>query len=428
MMRKVVHEIIVNVETGAYTATPPIDIHQGDSNSHELLIKLRNSQDRPIQISNDGRARISFQRKDSIRVDTYQVEVVNPYRGVLSYVLGPAIVNDYGRYTCRLDLTSPGYDADRAPAITFVVNVSRSHMYEGGGAQGHEVTISESFYRELNQHLEGVSGTGEEIHLVPADRDFLDKFTPMGEELNEVLNMDFDKEISDSVIQKASQVVAQAFITVDFKSQLGKLKRSELVDGKIVRVNYPMHDGDSSTVEPHDDAYSPAYYVCKLLGNDETVEWHQISFAGGSALTEELFEKMNTITARYDSILNEFTEYHESLSQLSTIESRIQDDEDRIDSAESRIQSNENRLSGVESRVQNDENRLDNIDLRIQDTETRLSDAELRIHNTETRLDSVESTVTLHSQKVDSLGRVVSWKNFDGSSESDDTEEGDDSG
>lgn len=324
MTRKVTHEIIINVETGAYTAKPPIDIHQGDSYSHVLLIKLKNDCDKFVSIDGSSRATISFQRNDSIRVSSDAVEIVNPYRGVLSYTLGPAIVNNYGRYTCRLDIKSTNCDFDRAPSVTFVVNVSKSHDYEQGSS-GHEVTITEEFYNDLSKHIEGLIESGESVHLSADDRNFLDQFNKQIDELNDLLSTDFDKKIDESVITNASEILSKSFITVDFKSQMTALKRSEVVDGKIVRVNYPMHDNDSGTTETH-GIYYPEYYVCKLVGNDEKIEWHQISIEGGDALSEEIFDKINTLEEKY-RLLNEkvLRDYGKITSEIDDFRDQIND-------------------------------------------------------------------------------------------------------
>lgn len=310
---KVNHEMIINVETGAYTAKPPLDIHQGDANSHILVIKLRNNEDEPIQINECSTAKITFKRDDSTRVEIGTVEIVNPYRGVLSYTIGPSMVRVPGRYTCRLDVSSCcDCGCDCAPSATFVVNIAKDHNYDSTTT---EVAISEEFYNDLQDHL-----NNSDIHINEIDRDFLDTFSGMTEELETLLNTDFDQKIDSRVFRQASAVLARAFITVDFESQLTALRREEVCEGKIVRVNYrnEYHDGDTSTIEDHSHIeFAPQYYVCKLIGDNETIEWHKLSF--GSVISGEIAEltsKVNAFQVIFDEALARSNE------RLSIVEER----------------------------------------------------------------------------------------------------------
>lgn len=81
----------------------------------------------------------------------------------------------------------------------------------------------------------------------------------------------------------------RAFITVDTANDLIMLPASELVHGKLVRVNRPKSsDSDSipDIVQDPVDYYKPAYYSYDSIGN----QWVLTEFGGsggGSGVTEE---------------------------------------------------------------------------------------------------------------------------------------------
>lgn len=78
----------------------------------------------------------------------------------------------------------------------------------------------------------------------------------------------------------------RAFITVDTANDLISIPQSELVHGKIVRVNRPKsNDNDNipDIVEDPKDYYKPTYYSYDSIGN----QWVLVNFGNDSSATEQ---------------------------------------------------------------------------------------------------------------------------------------------
>lgn len=281
-MKLITHEIYCNVESSSVTISPPIDIHEGDSNSHVLLFKLRNGDDKPIQISESSSPVIKFYDSDTNRlIVSNSVSIVNAYRGVLSYTIGPAIVSTAGRKTVYLDLNNCQCNCSCGSSVSFTMTVSKVHDYCQCG-DDVETTITKAEHDKIMGHI-----ADKEIHLDGTDREFLSTLEPHLSELSDLVSKDFDKEIEDKVKELTGQVMKQAFITVDYlkpnpadpsATSLYGLSSSEICDGKIVRVNYPNHDGDPSTSEDHDGCEDASYFVAKKIGDKGDIEWHPWEF------------------------------------------------------------------------------------------------------------------------------------------------------
>ena len=280
-MSQVVHELIANVQSGAYTVSPPLDIHQGDSNSHLLLIKLRNDEGDPVEIREGSSARISFYNdteRDELVV-SYAVDIVNYYRGILSYLIGPAVTQKSGRYTAYLDLSQCRCGNQCGPSISFTITVSKTHNY-CPGPEDVETTITKAFYNELVHHL-----NDSDIHVSSADREFLNKFIPKESELEDIVD-NFDEKVKEAVEEASDEITRRSFITVDFVEDLNQFTDDELVEGRLFRVNYPNHENPSELTEQDD--VKPEYYVAKWHGSpdDGHYEFHITDF-GGTLVWEE---------------------------------------------------------------------------------------------------------------------------------------------
>lgn len=278
-MANVVHELVVNLETGAYTVKPPLDIHQGDSNTHVLLFKLRNNECNFLSINPDARPTISFIKEDigtgtRKEIISDAVTIVNPYRGVLSYVVGPALVKDYGRYTVVLNIGTCFNLLMYGPKVTFTITITKVDSYQ---PEDLEVAITQEFYDEVVKHL-----NNQNIHVSETDRLFLNTFENLSDKLFELVTTDWDKKIEEIISGDAGIMLRRAFVTLDLKSEMTELPDDELCHGKLIRINYPNHDGDKSTLDLGEDP-DPVYYVALYHGtpdDDGFYEFHEVNLGG----------------------------------------------------------------------------------------------------------------------------------------------------
>lgn len=176
----VYHSVVLDVQKN--TSNCVLDIYEKDKNSHQLLIKLICDADHPYNISGYRPEIEFFDTESNTKVLTTAVDVINPYRGYLSYILGERILQDPARYTVSLRL----YDDTSVSRFTctFILNVIKDPNSGcdcpccGGST---EVTISKEFYDALKKHIENSS-----IHVSESDRVLLDYFTDNFDELVKV--------------------------------------------------------------------------------------------------------------------------------------------------------------------------------------------------------------------------------------------------
>lgn len=177
------HNLLANVESGAYTVNPPLDIHQNDANSHILIIKLINNDGKPIDIGTDNKVDIVFyyaDTEDMILSDN--VKIVNSYRGTLAYKIGPSILRTPARLTAYLRLYNDEQEECKSLAtISFVLNVSKVHAYD---TDVSEVTLTTEEYERIMAHI----APDMDLHLYPEDRDFLNEFVIRSDELRDLLD------------------------------------------------------------------------------------------------------------------------------------------------------------------------------------------------------------------------------------------------
>lgn len=165
------HTLVVDIHTGTCSSRSSVEIPQGDKNSHQLLIKLTHN-DKFYSIGEDYTPEITFYDSfDKELFTSLSAKIVNNYRGYVSYVVGPRLVRDFGRYVGRLDL----YDRhhDRKVSARFIVNVTKTSYDDGGCGCGEdgstEVVVTREFYKDLLAHLRD-----DHRHLTDEDRDLLD--------------------------------------------------------------------------------------------------------------------------------------------------------------------------------------------------------------------------------------------------------------
>lgn len=218
------HTLVIDVNTGTCTCSSrsSVDIPQGDKNSHQLLLKLVHG-DKFYSIEEGCTPEITFYDSfDHELFTSLSPKIANAYRGYVTYVVGPRLVRDFGRYVGRLDL----YDRhhDRKISARFIVNVIKTSYEDGCGCGcdggSTEVVVTREFYNDLLKHLRD-----DQRHLTDEDRDLLDwvaqnkstilTFDNLGQALSE------DPEVREILEQTVKEVVKE---TVDDFQDISDLR------------------------------------------------------------------------------------------------------------------------------------------------------------------------------------------------------------
>lgn len=156
MISKIIHHLDVDVESKAFSVNPPLDIHQGDSNNHILLMKLHNSSGFPIQIQDENSIKVSIYDSETNKlIVSSSVDIVNAYRGVVAYLIGPSVAATMGRKTMYLTISNCNGDSCGDITISFILTVSRMMAYDFDSSKA-EVALTEEEYNKL---MEGYSDT-----------------------------------------------------------------------------------------------------------------------------------------------------------------------------------------------------------------------------------------------------------------------------
>lgn len=180
----VYHSVILDIQKN--TSSCVLDIMEKDKNSHQLLIKLVCSEGHYYNISGYTPEIEFYDNNTNTTVLTTAVDIVNDYRGYLSYVVGERILMNPSRYTVTLRLYETNGDSVARLSTTFILNVIKDPSQSSGCCcPDVEVTISKEFYEEIKKHLDN-----RLIHVSESDRAILSFLT---DNLNElVLHKDFD--------------------------------------------------------------------------------------------------------------------------------------------------------------------------------------------------------------------------------------------
>lgn len=179
MKNQIIHNMTINVENNTFTVTPMLDIHQGDINSHILLINFKNNYNKSISINKDVTYKIYFYRSfDKKLIESSDVCVKNYYRGILSHVLGNTIMNTFGEYTCTLR----GYlNDDIISSVSFPINIAKAHDYT---TESSEIAMTKDFYNTLNKHMSNM-----DIHLSETDRESMNHLNEINELMDQLINL-----------------------------------------------------------------------------------------------------------------------------------------------------------------------------------------------------------------------------------------------
>lgn len=277
MEPKICHELIANVKTGSYVVNPPLEIPQGDCNSHQIIIKLINGEGQFVSLQECSQAKITWVNQDGITIQSSTVKIVNPYRGVLSYIVGPALVRDKGRYTAYLDIKDCCCDCTSDFSVTFVITIVEKGTYDPCPGE-IESTVSKWFLNKVDAHMENTM-----IHLSPDEKSTIDQF------------------IDENGLSLISQI-HQSSIVVDSFKDLLSLPDYSIVEGKVVKVNLPSEEDLNGTdsiivTGPEDDYNRPMYF--ELSGSN----WIQNEFLGMTMST--LIDKINGLSEEQVNSLRE---------------------------------------------------------------------------------------------------------------------------
>lgn len=277
----ITHEMTINVEDNSYTVKPPLDIHQGDYNRHLLLMQLVNSDKEPYELKSESKAKLTFYRDDQTEIlSTDAVITVNPYRGILSYLVGPELVKVDGRVTVYLYISlDPAIEVECecGPSASFVMTISKVHGYQVD-PDDIDATISVGEKKRILEHI----APDMNLHLSPLFKEFLDAFADRKDELEKLLDTDWDKFVEDKINEVAGDILRRAFITVDYYypyrrdpngKALSQLTYDDLCDGKLVRVN---HDNSEDPTVLGGVSYYEAVYDDDL----DTYSWMKTSIGG----------------------------------------------------------------------------------------------------------------------------------------------------
>lgn len=219
------HNLIANVEAGSYTVSPPLDIHQNDNNSHLLIIRLVNDQGNSIEIGGNTQAQIIFSYPDTEeQILSDSVEIINPYRGLLSYKIGGAILKRVARVTAYLKLYNPK-DSDiedllddeeeckacNLASVSFVIKVFKNATYVGDESKT-DATITVEEYRKIMEHI----APDEVLHTTQEEHNYLTDLLPYKDKLLNLINGEleinlyYDPETYNYRIDKTMQEITQA--------------------------------------------------------------------------------------------------------------------------------------------------------------------------------------------------------------------------
>ena len=163
----VYHSVVLDVQTN--TSNCVLDIIEKDKNSHQLLIKLICSDGHPYNISGYTPEIEFYDNTTNTTVLTTAVDIVNAYRGYLSYILGDRILQNPSRYTVTLRLYEINGSEYARFSSTFILNVLKDSTYPTDcPCPSVEVTITKEFYDALKAHIEDMA-----IHVSESDRAIL---------------------------------------------------------------------------------------------------------------------------------------------------------------------------------------------------------------------------------------------------------------
>lgn len=222
----VYHSVVLDVQK--MTSSCILDIVEKDKNSHQLLIKLVCDAGHPYNVSGYTPQIEFFDNSTNTKVLTTAVDIVNAYRGYLSYILGERIVQNPSRYTVSLKLYDNSGSSSARMTCQFILNIIKDPNSSGcdcGCGGSTEVTISKEFYDELKNHLDD-----RLIHVSESDRAILTYLTDNLDDLVhksdlEPINQNLSNlnEITDNLTKNLTSLDRTVTNLVDTTTSLARL-------------------------------------------------------------------------------------------------------------------------------------------------------------------------------------------------------------
>lgn len=267
----VYHSVVLNVQKN--TSNCVLDIIEKDKNSHQLLIKLVCSDGHYYNISGYTPEIEFYDNTTNTTVLTTSVDIVNSYRGYLSYILGERILMNPSRYTVTLRLYEVNGSSISKLSSTFILNVLKDSSGSCCPCPDIEVTISKEFYDELKCHLDN-----RLIHVSESDRAILSFLTDNLDTL--VTHQEFDpvkqnvENLNDITTNLTTNVTTLSTNVTNVISTVESLARQ--VENYTVQIqNLQNNDKlqDTRIGNSEENIYILSSQVKELQESQESLNW-----------------------------------------------------------------------------------------------------------------------------------------------------------
>lgn len=152
------HNIVIDLSSNSTEGV--VDIIEGNQGSHEVRIQLKG---KVCYSDLLGTPVISYVVKDpetqeDVTIVSKSAKVINPCRGIVSWVVEDRLLQDFGRHTVVLSFSKERVDEkvspDREPKVviscTFIVNVAKRPEQTTDPSEV-EVSITQEFYEKLEK-------------------------------------------------------------------------------------------------------------------------------------------------------------------------------------------------------------------------------------------------------------------------------------
>lgn len=276
------HSVEVNVETGTWNGT--VQIPQGDSGSHNILIRVVDNKG-PVDLKG-YKPHVSFYR--SSEEDCFSTEgateIVSAHKGYISYFVGRRLSSITGRLVGEVTLVDD--IKSRKLSGKFIVEV----VSDARCCANHieEVIVTKEFYEALESHMDN-----QFIHLTPEDSKLLDYLFENKDSFLTTDNlldaMKDNPEIADFISESAGCTLTQSITAT---TDVGEVKEGTVFEKgeKMVDVLTAVLSKDKSPVK-----VDPSVTLSVVGEGDLT------SFESGTRVTPKWVAKFNQGSYSYKS-------------------------------------------------------------------------------------------------------------------------------
>lgn len=261
----------VTIDMDSLTSSCVLDIMQGDANTHQLLIKLICCDNHYFNITGYIPQLEFYDQSNKTTVLTTAVDVINSYKGYVSYVLGERIVTDPARYTVTLKLIQDGSTSTCSQMSgQFILNIVKDgSSTDCPSAPSTEVTISEEFYCALKEHL-----CNTKIHLSDSDRAILDF---LSENLDSfVTHTEFDPVKQN--VENLNDITSNLTTNLETLSTnvTNVISTVEALAKAIENYNDQFQEMDSRLGTAETNIYILSTQVKELMDTQQNLEWVEL--------------------------------------------------------------------------------------------------------------------------------------------------------